>query len=151
MKVRKPCLIKKALRPFGINFLFFPIGRPPVRKPCLIKKALRLKLPEYEINFIFPERIVRKPCLIKKALRRPLKNTSTTQPPGRLWENLAWLRRHYDMRVDKRKCYSNMTILWENLAWLRRHYDWPLSCTDIPSKFPQWENLAWLRRHYDMM
>ena len=50
--VRKPCLIKKALRPFlVITTITSFMATLLVRKPCLIKKALRLNL-----GWVFRER-----------------------------------------------------------------------------------------------
>ena len=95
------------------------------------------------------------------------------QSKGLKWENLAWLRRHYDSfcpppaprprRSPVRKpclikkalrpftagrLFGQLNGVWENLAWLRRHYDRKIM--SIPYNFYlQWENLAWLRRHYD--
>ena len=89
-KVRKPCLIKKVLRHEcerqHTKHKYY------VRKPCLIKKALR---PVY-IWIVIINFLVRKPCLIKKALRLLNKRTQILRKPS-LWENLAWLRRHYDL------------------------------------------------------
>ena len=65
--VRKPCLIKKALR-LGEQLGNLSSHKPSVRvrKPCLIKKALR---PFLRSGVLKKTCAVRKPCLIKKALR----------------------------------------------------------------------------------
>ena len=92
---------------------------------------------------------MRKPCLIKKALRLgiPLNLFGSLTPLA--WENLAWLRRHYDS-LSQTWHNKSRHNLWENLAWLRRHYDLFFGFGhSYPLKWFLWENLAWLRRHYD--
>ncbi len=93
--------------------------RGTVRKPCLIKKALRLRwvVGQTKAKVL----IVRKPCLIKKALRPKRPKIIPLRSRWR-WENLAWLRRHYDQAFGPGKIHC-LIRLWENLAWLRRHYD----------------------------
>ena len=119
--VRKPCLIKKALRLhfFASKGLKLSMS---VRKPCLIKKALRRdreRVPD--ISLCSPR--VRKPCLIKKALRRKRLFFFISLSGSSSWENLAWLRRHYDDTDTNFKKFIRLDSEWENLAWLRRHYD----------------------------
>ena len=158
-RVRKPCLIKKALRLIVSLILCGNKWRPlwenlawlrrhydlpssvtstlvgsmnSVRKPCLIKKALRLPPPKSG-DFGGVPSPVRKPCLIKKALRRRKQFFGNFFGLATWWENLAWLRRHYD--DFEYCCVWEINIrMWENLAWLRRHYDLNLpSCQSSKS------------------